>query len=72
MVNLRCSKCGSQAGFMIETKSKTLEIRGQLGVDRIQATVRVTCTYCNNLWDHVPMKLVDENVEARMGQHLMH
>jgi DNA-directed RNA polymerase subunit RPC12/RpoP len=73
MVNLRCSKCGSHAGFLIETSNgKTLEVKGQLGVERIQATVRVTCTYCNAVWDHAPMKLVDNSVESRMGRHVMH
>jgi hypothetical protein len=73
MVNLRCSKCGSDSGFLIETShGKTLEVRGTLGVERIHATVRVTCTYCNNLWDHVQVKLVDHSVEARMGRHVMH
>ena len=58
MVNLRCSKCGSHSGFLIETSSgQTLEVKGTLGVERIKATVRVTCTYCNAVWDHVPMKL---------------
>lgn len=73
MVNLRCSKCGSSAGFLIETSSgQTLDVKGTLGVERIKATVRVTCTYCNSVWDHVPMKLVDHGVESRMGRHLMH
>ena len=73
MVNLRCSKCGSDAGFLIETSSgQTLEVKGTLGTEKIQATVRVTCTYCNNLWNHVPMQLVDRSVESRMGRHIMH
>lgn len=68
MVNLRCSKCGSHAGFLIETSNgKTLEIPGQIGVERIKATVRVTCTYCNNLWDHAPISLIDKELEERVG-----
>ena len=73
MVNLRCSKCGSDSGFMIETRNgQTVEIKGSLGVERIQATVRVTCVYCNNLWDNAPIRLVDDSVERRMGRHVMH
>ncbi|MGB1586864.1 MAG: hypothetical protein ACPHID_07460 [Thermoplasmatota archaeon] len=73
MVNLRCSKCGSHSGFLIETSGgQTLDVKGTLGVERIKATVRCTCTYCNNVWDHVPVKLVDTSVESRMGRHVMH
>ncbi len=69
MVNLRCSKCGSDAGFLIETQAgKTMEVRGSLSTDRIKASVRVTCMYCNLTWDHVPVRLVDDSLEHRMGR----
>ncbi len=65
MVNLRCSKCGSDAKFLIETQDgRRLEIPGHLDQDRIKATVRVTCTYCNLTWDHAPVRLVDKNLQA--------
>jgi len=58
MTNLRCSKCGSDSGFLITTKDrKVLTVRGTLSVDKILKTVMVTCTYCNNYWDHVPITL---------------
>ena len=58
MVLLRCSKCGSDAGFLIETADrKTLEVKAKLPMERILKTVLVTCTYCNNRWDHVPISL---------------
>ena len=61
---LRCSKCGSHAGFLIETQDrKTLDVKGSLQLDRIKKAVLVTCTYCNNRWDHVPMVLVDKSLE---------
>lgn len=64
MVLLRCSKCGSDAGFLVETADrKVLEVRGKLPTERIKRTVLVTCTYCNNRWDHVPMVLVDKSLE---------
>jgi DNA-directed RNA polymerase subunit RPC12/RpoP len=64
MVLLRCSKCGSDAGFLIETADrKTLEVSGRLQMDRIKKTVLVTCTYCNNRWDHVPILLTDKHLE---------
>ncbi len=65
MVNLRCSKCGSDAGFLIETREgKKMDIKGNLDQDRIKATVRVTCTYCNSTWDHAPVRLVDQGLKA--------
>lgn len=68
MVNLRCSKCGSDAGFLIETQNgRTLEVSGSLSTGRIKASVRVTCTYCNTTWDHVPVRLVDA-LENKMGR----
>lgn len=65
---LRCSKCGSDAGFLIETQDrKTLPVKGKLPLDRIKKAVLVTCTYCNNRWDHVPMVLRDSSVEDAMA-----
>lgn len=59
MVCLRCSKCGSDAGFLIETKDKrVLDVKGRLPLDRVRNSVLVTCTYCNNRWDQVPVRLV--------------
>lgn len=59
MVNLRCSKCGSDAGFLIETQDgRTIEVKKSLSTDRILKTVHVTCTYCNSHWDHAPIALV--------------
>lgn len=70
MVNLRCSKCGSDAGFLIETsEGKKLEVRGNLDQDRIKATVRVTCTYCNSTWDHAPVRLVDNELKQAFQRH---
>ncbi|MHB1262600.1 MAG: hypothetical protein ACYC2H_12895 [Thermoplasmatota archaeon] len=67
---LRCAKCGSHSGFLIETQDrKTLEVKGSLGLDRIKKAVLVTCTYCNNRWDHVPMTLKDSSVEESMARH---
>jgi DNA-directed RNA polymerase subunit RPC12/RpoP len=64
MVLLRCAKCGSDAGFLIETQDrKVLEVGGRLPIDRIKKTVLVTCTYCNNRWDHVPISLTDKSLE---------
>lgn len=58
MVNLRCSKCGSCSGFLIETSDgRTLEVRGNLSQDRILKPVYVTCTYCNTQWNQVPIAL---------------
>lgn len=71
MTLLRCSKCGSDAGFMIETQAgKTLEVKGRLPQDRIKKTVGITCYYCNNRWDHAPVDL--ENPALGMGRHLVH
>lgn len=67
---LRCSKCGSHAGFLIETQDrKTLDVKGSLQLDRIKKAVLVTCTYCNNRWDHVPISLKDSSVEDAMARH---
>lgn len=64
MVNLRCSRCGSAEGFLIETGSgKTLDIKGSLSTDRILKTVHVTCVYCNTHWDHVPVKVDEKTLE---------
>ncbi len=72
MVNLRCSKCGSDAGFLIETsEGKKLDIKGNLDQDRIKATVRVTCTYCNSTWDHAPVRLVDMALKAAFERRHM-
>jgi hypothetical protein len=69
MVQLRCSKCGSDAGFLIQTSDKkVLEVPGKLSVDRIKKTVLVTCTYCNNNWDHVPISLTDKSVDQAMSE----
>ncbi|HUR61946.1 MAG TPA: hypothetical protein VM286_06235 [Candidatus Thermoplasmatota archaeon] len=69
MVLLRCSKCGSDSGFLIETRDrKTLEVNGSLQMDRIKKSVLVTCTYCNNRWDHVPITLTDRNLEDSLQQ----
>lgn len=66
---LRCAKCGSHSGFLIETQDRrTLEVKGSLGLDRIKKAVLVTCTYCNNRWDHVPMTLKDSSVEDSMAR----
>ena len=68
-ITLRCSKCGSDAGFLIETQDrKTLPVKGKLPLDRIKKAVLVTCTYCNNRWDHVPMVLKDSSVEDSMAR----
>ncbi len=67
MANLRCSKCGSDAGFLIETSDrKTIEVKGRLPLERIMKTVLVTCVYCNNRWDHAPMTLKDSSVDDAM------
>ena len=69
MVNLRCGKCGSDAGFLIETQDrKTLPVKGKLPLDRIKKAVLVTCTYCNNRWDHAPVILRDSSVEDAMAR----
>ncbi|HEX2065613.1 MAG TPA: hypothetical protein VHI93_02265 [Candidatus Thermoplasmatota archaeon] len=69
MVFLRCSKCGSDSGFLIETRErKTLEVTGQLQTDRIKKSVLVTCTYFNNRWDHVPITLTDRSLEDSLQQ----
>ena len=66
---LRCAKCGSHSGFLIETQDrKTLEVKGSLGLDRIKKAVLVTCTYCNNRWDHAPISLKDTSVEDAMAK----
>ena len=66
-ITLRCSKCGSDAGFLIETQDrKTLPVKGKLPLDRIKKAVLVTCTYCNNRWDHAPVTLKDTSVEDAM------
>ena len=58
MTNLRYAKCGSDGGFLIETADhKTLECKGKLPLERILKRVLVTCTYCNNRWDHEPIDL---------------
>ena len=73
MVDLRCSRCGSSEGFLIETQGgKTLDIKGSLSVDRILKTVHVNCTYCNTHWDNVPVKLKDNVVLDAMGRKLTH
>ncbi len=71
MVNLRCSKCGSDSGFLIDTSDRQIEVRGTLDQDRIKATVRVTCTYCNCTWDHAPVRLVDQNMQAAFARRHM-
>jgi len=64
MVLLRCSKCGSDAGFLVETQDrKVLEVRGHLSTDRIKRAVLVTCTYCNNRWDHAPITVSDPSID---------
>lgn len=66
-VLLRCSKCGSDSGFLIETQErKTLEVKAKLPLDRIKKAVLVTCTYCNNRWDHVPISLTDRSIDEAM------
>lgn len=68
-ITLRCSKCGSDAGFLIETQDrKTLPVKGKLPLDRIKKAVLVTCTYCNNRWDHAPISLKDTSVEDAMAR----
>ncbi len=75
-VLLRCAKCGSDSGFLIETQDrKILEVKGNLATDRIKRSVLVTCMYCNNRWDHVPMTLKDKSLEepfARGDATLVH
>jgi DNA-directed RNA polymerase subunit RPC12/RpoP len=67
---LRCSKCGSHSGFLIETADrKTLDVKGSLALDRIKKTVLVTCTYCNNRWDHVPISLRDAASEETANRY---
>ena len=62
---LRCAKCGSDSGFLIETQDrKTLDVKGRLPVDRIKKAVLVTCTYCNNRWDHAPIMVLDTAIDA--------
>lgn len=69
MVLLRCAKCGSDAGFLIETQDrKTLNVQGRLPLDRIKKTVLVTCTYCNNRWDHAPIIFTDKSVEEAVNR----
>lgn len=69
MTLLRCAKCGSDAGFLVETSSgKTLEVKGNLQTERIKKTVAVTCYYCNNRWDHVPITLHERHDEVSLGQ----
>ncbi|HLF16771.1 MAG TPA: hypothetical protein VI796_05000 [Candidatus Thermoplasmatota archaeon] len=64
MVLLRCAKCGSDAGFLVQTAdNKVLEVKGKLPTDRIKRTVLITCVYCNNRWDHVPITLRDKSLE---------
>jgi len=66
MAFLRCSKCGSDSGFLIELQDrKVLEVKNQLALDRIKRSVLVTCMYCNNRWDHVPVMLKDNSVEDK-------
>lgn len=73
MVNLRCSKCGSDAGFLIETQDgRALEVPGELAQDRIKKTVRVTCTYCDYTWDHAPVHLVETSMDQAFGRHVVH
>ena len=76
MVLLRCSKCGSDSGFLIETQDrKTMEVRNPIHTDRIKKTVLCTCTYCNNRFDFVPMVLVDKSLgepATPAGQRLVH
>jgi hypothetical protein len=68
MVLLRCAKCGSDAGFMIDTADrKTLEVKGKLPVERILKSVLVTCVYCNNRWDHVPVILTDSSIDEKVA-----
>lgn len=70
---LRCSKCGSDSGFLIETSTgSTLTVKGKLPSDRIRNTVHVTCTYCNAVWDHVPMRVTDPRVGSTMGRTVQH
>ncbi|MES2153952.1 MAG: hypothetical protein V4510_02350 [bacterium] len=68
MVLLRCAKCGSDAGFLIETSDrKTLEVKGKLPMERILKTVLVTCVYCNNRWDHVPVIVTDPSIDEKVS-----
>ena len=70
-VLLRCSKCGSDSGFLIETQDRrTIQVPGRLPTDRIKKAVLVTCTYCNNRWDHAPITLTDRSVEEAMQQRI--
>lgn len=64
---LRCSKCGSHAGFLIETQDgRTLEVAGNLDTRRIRRDVLVTCTYCDHRWDHVPADLLEQQDVPRL------
>jgi predicted molibdopterin-dependent oxidoreductase YjgC len=65
MAFLRCSKCGSDAGFLIETQDRRILEVKRLALDRVVKSVLVTCTYCNNRWDHVPVSLKDNSLEQR-------
>ncbi len=73
MMLLRCCKCGSDSGFMIQTRAgDVLDVPRKLPVDRIRNTVHVTCTYCNYKWDHVPVTLNNKDLEERVAPHLAH
>lgn len=66
MAFLRCSKCGSDTSFLIETQDrKVLEVKSPLSLERIRKSVLVTCMYCNNRWDHVPVTLKDSTIEEK-------
>jgi hypothetical protein len=74
---LRCAKCGSDSGFLIETQDrKVLDVKGRLPVDRIKKAVLVTCTYCNTRWDHAPVMVVDASIDlavrARAERKILH
>ena len=67
-ITLRCTKCGSDAGFLIESQDKkVLPIKGKLSLDSIKKTVLVTCTYCNNRWGQAPLSLLKR--ESRESKH---
>jgi hypothetical protein len=64
---IRCSKCGSDAGFLVETADrKVLDVKGKLAMDRIMKSVLLTCTYCNNRWDFVPVILRDNSIDEKV------
>lgn len=53
---LRCSRCGSEEGFIIKPLgSKAPGVRNdRVPLSSLLQKTDVTCTYCNNRWEFVP------------------